>query len=69
MEQAVECGRGHDGVAGEDLPPVGEAFIAGQNDRLPLLVAFADGLEQEAGVGLFESEIADLIDDKQLGSG
>ena len=50
MQEAVEGGGGHDGVAGENLAPIGEGFIAGQHDGLLLFVALADGLEQQAGV-------------------
>ncbi len=39
------------------------------DDRLPFLITFADGLEEEAGIHLFEREIADFVDDEQLGPG
>ncbi len=69
VKQAVQRGGGHDRVAGEDLAPVGEGLVAGQDDGLLLFVAFADGLEEQANVGLFKREIADFIDDQQLGPG
>ena len=49
MQEPVESGRGHDGIAGKDLVPIGEGFVAGENDGLLLLVAFTDGLKQETG--------------------
>jgi len=55
MQEPVESGRGHDGIAGKDLVPIGEGFVAGQDDGLALFVAFADGLEEKTGMGLFES--------------
>lgn len=35
VEQAIKRGGGHDGVVGEDLAPVGEGFVAGQDDGVP----------------------------------
>ena len=69
MQEPVERCGSHDGVSGEDLSPVGEGLVAGKDNGLPLLVALADGLKQEAGVSLFEREIADFVDDEQLGPG
>ena len=45
VEQAVEGGRGHDGIAGEDLAPLGEGLVAGEADRLFAFVALADDLD------------------------
>jgi hypothetical protein len=64
VKQAVERGGGHDGVVGEDLAPVGEGFIAGEDDGLAFLVAFAYGLEEQTAVGLFKSKIANFVDDE-----
>jgi len=64
MEQAVQSSRSHDGIAGEDLVPVGEGFVAGENDGLLFFVTFTDGLEQEAGVRGLQREIANFINDQ-----
>ena len=67
MQQAIEGGRGHDGVAGEDLAPIGEGLVAGQDDRLSPLVALADDLKEQAGLVRLEGQVADLVDDQELG--
>jgi hypothetical protein len=68
MEQAVQGGGSHNGIAGEDLVPVSEGFVAGENDGLLFFIAFADGLEEETGVRSLQSEIANFIDDEQFGT-
>lgn len=67
VEQTVERGAGHHGVAGEDLAPVAEGLVAGQTDRLVPLMALADHLEQETCLDRLEGQITDLVDDQQLG--
>jgi hypothetical protein len=67
MEQAIQRSRGHDVVIGKDLGPVCEGLVAGEDDRLALFVALADGLEKQAGMGLLQRQIAELIDDEKLG--
>lgn len=67
MQEPVERSRGHDDVPGEDLAPVGEGFVAGQDDGLTFFIAFADGLEEQAGMRLFQRKIADFINDEQFG--
>jgi hypothetical protein len=52
MEQAIQRSRGHDVVIGKDLSPVGKGLVAGEDDRLALFVALADGLEEQARMGL-----------------
>ena len=69
MEEAVEGGGGHDGVAGEDLAPFGESLVGGDDGRVLLLVAHADHLEKQGGLLGIEPEVADLIDDEELGGG
>jgi len=59
VQQAVQRGRSHDGVAGEDLAPVGKGLVAGEHDSLLLFVALTDGLEQQAGVCRFQGQVAD----------
>lgn len=67
MEETIEGGRGHDGIIGKDLRPVGKGLVACEDDRLALFIAFADGLEQETGIRFVERQITDLVDDEQLG--
>jgi len=64
MQQPVESGGGHDGVAGEDVAPVRKGLVAGEDDGLLHLVAFADGLEEKTGVRGFQREVANLVDDE-----
>jgi len=47
VEKAVEGGGGHDGVAGEDLAPVGEGLVGGDDGGEVLFVAHADDLEEQ----------------------
>ncbi len=69
VQEPVEGGAGHDGVAGEDLGPVGEGFVGGEHDGPAGVVALGDDLEQQRGLGRFEGEVADLVEDEQLGPG
>ena len=39
MQQAVQGGGSHDGIAGEHLAPIGESLVAGEHDGLLLFVA------------------------------
>jgi hypothetical protein len=48
VQEPIEGSRGHDRVAGEDLPPVAEGLVAGEHDGLAPLVALGDGLAREA---------------------
>ncbi len=49
VKESIEGGGGHDGVAGEDVAPVGEGFIGG-NDRGGLFfVAATDNLDEQRG--------------------
>lgn len=69
VEEAVEGGAGHDGVAGEDVGPVGEGLVGGQHDGATGVVTLGDDLEEQRGLCLVEGEIADLVEDEQLGAG
>ncbi len=60
MKQTIEGGGGHNGIAGEHLAPFGERLVAGEDDRLLALIALADNLEQQGGLGTIERQIADL---------
>ena len=67
VQQSVQGGGGHEGVVTEDLAPVAEGLVAGEHDALFALVAIADDLEEQAGLECVEAEVADLVDDEQLG--
>lgn len=69
MEDAVERGTGQDRIVPEDLAPLAKGFVACEHQRLPLLIAFGDELEEQAGVHWIEGEVANLIDDEELGLG
>ena len=62
MQQPVKQRRGN-GV-GEDLTPLGEAAVGGQ-DHGALLVARVDELEEEIGAAGRDWQVADLVDDEQ----
>ena len=38
MEQAVQGGGGHDGIAGKDFGPVAEGFVGGENDGAVVVI-------------------------------
>ncbi len=67
VQEPVEEGGGDDGVA-EDLGPLGEAAVRGE-DHGALLVAGVDELEEQAGASGGDGEVADLVDDEQRGAG
>jgi len=69
VQEPVQGGAGHDRVIGKDLAPVGEGLVAGEDDGLAVFVALANDLEQERGLGGIEREVANLVDDEQLGPG
>src|SRR5690606_7455655 len=68
VEEPVQERGGEDGV-GEDLAPLAVALVAGEEDRLSGLVALAHGLEEEGGVGTGEGQVADLVEDEEVGAG
>lgn len=65
MQEAVEGCRRHDGITGEDLAPVAEGLVAGDDDWLTLVVALSDDLEEQAGLNRVERQVADFVDDQQ----
>ena len=69
MGQAIQRSRGHDVVISKDLCQVGEGLVAVGDDRLVLFVALADGLDEQAGMGLLPRQITDLTDDEGFGPG
>ena len=67
VEQPIADGSGHDRI-GEHRPPFGHAPVRGDQHRARL-VAPTDQLEEEVrGVG-FQRQVAQLVDDQQLGLG
>lgn len=54
------------GGAGEDAAPVAEGAVGG-DDRGELLVPAVDHLEEQIGRAIIVGEVADLVDDEQLG--
>jgi hypothetical protein len=66
VEESVEESDGEDAV-GEDVTPLPEALIGGEDDGLLGLIALVDDLEEEGGVGLLEGQVADLVQDEYLG--
>lgn len=44
MQEPVEGGRGHDGIPGKDLVPIGESFVASQDDGLLFLITLTNGI-------------------------
>src|SRR5215207_9776232 len=65
VKQPVQDGRGDDLVT-EDLAPAGQALVGGNQDRAPL-VAARDELEEQVRPQPLQRQIADLVDDQQLG--
>ena len=66
VDEAVDHGDDAGGV-GEDLVPVGEVAIGGDQGAFGL-VSSADELEQEVGVAVGVGEVPDLVDDQERGS-
>jgi hypothetical protein len=64
VHEPVDQGGGDHGVA-EDLAPLLEAAVAGDDDRAALVAARDKG-EEEVGGLPFEREVADFVDDEQL---
>ena len=65
VKQAVEQRGGDDGAA-KDLAPFGKAAVRGQNHGAAL-VAGIDQLKEQVTASGDDRQIADLIDDQQLG--
>src|SRR3954454_16621469 len=65
--EAVDDGFGEAGVV-EDLGPFAEGQVGGDDQR-PAFVALGEALEDELGGAGRQGEIAELIQDDQLGAG
>ena len=66
MEKPVEDRRGDDRVA-EELLPIAEAFVRGQ-DRRAFLVPVGDELEKEIRLAAVDRQVAGLVDDDETGA-
>jgi hypothetical protein len=66
VQEPVEGRDGLDFVA-EQLGPFGHALVAGDDHR-GAGVAAVDQLEEPVRVGVFQSHVADLVDDQNVGS-
>src|SRR6266545_7504413 len=64
VDEPVDQGGGDHGVA-EDLAPLLEAAVGGDDDRAAL-VAPGDEREEEVGCAALERQVADLVDDEQV---
>lgn len=64
MDEAVDGGDSHGGI-GKDPVPFGEWLVAGDDERA-VLVAFGDELEQDAGLGLVLTGVAEVIEDEAV---
>jgi hypothetical protein len=50
-----------------NFAPIGEGLVVGEDDGLLVFVTLADDLEPVRGLSGIEGEVADLVDDEQLG--
>ena len=66
MEQPIQQGRGDDGVA-EHLAPLCKAAV-GRQDHGSALITRVDQLEEQVPGGSAQRDVADLVDDQQLGA-
>ncbi len=66
VEEAIEYSGSDSGVVVEDFRPVFEDAIGGEENGAAF-IAVADDLEQEVGAGFVERQIAELIDQEQIG--
>ena len=66
MKQPIEDGRSDHG-APEELLPVGEALVGGDDCRA-LLIAIRDELEEEIGFPAVHGQVAGFIDDHEAGA-
>ena len=64
MREPIQHRGRHLGV-GEDLGPVGEGEIGGDDDR-GVLVELADQVEEQLRASLAEGQIAELVDDDEI---
>src|SRR2546427_727942 len=67
MQQPIEDRRSEDVIA-EDLAPLTDKLVGG-DEKAALLVAASDELEEEMRRSLLEGQIAELVEDEELGLG
>ena len=65
--EAVDDGLGEPGV-GEDLGPFAEGQVGGDDQR-SAFVAFGEDLEDELGGAVGQGEVAEFVQDDELGAG
>lgn len=65
VQETVEQGCCDDGIV-EDVAPFGKAAVGGE-DHGAAFVAGIDELEEQVAAALDDRQVADLIDDEQLG--
>jgi hypothetical protein len=65
MQDTVQDGRGDHRIA-EDLVPLGEAPVR-SHDQGALLIAAGDELEEQMRAVAIDRDVADLVDDQELG--
>ena len=63
MQKAVEERGGDDGVA-EDVSPLGEAAVRGEDHGAPLITG-VDELEEQIAAARNDREVADFVDNEQ----
>ena len=64
VDEAVDGGERHGGI-GEDLAPFAEGLVGGDEDGAAL-VAGADQLEQDAGLGLVLGDVGEVVEDQEV---
>jgi len=68
LEDSVNDGFG-EVVVVEDSAPVVERLVGGEDDRPPTQVAMVDDLEEDVGGVGAVGEVADFVDDEDMGMG
>ena len=64
VDEAIDGGERHGGI-GEDLAPFAEGLVGGDEDGAAL-VAGADQLEQDAGLGLVLGDVGEVVEDQEV---
>lgn len=64
VDEAVHGGKRH-GLVGEDSGPLAEGLVGG-GEQGATLVARADQLEEDAGLGLALGDVGDVIEDQEV---
>jgi len=66
LQDTVEDGLAQVGII-EDLGPRGKGFAGDEEDKFALEVAFVNDLEEDVGGVVRKAEVADLLDDQNVG--